>query len=57
MFQCDIDVTSEIRQACTGSSNLFLLTTYIMIEKLYENLDGLKINKCKIVHYSLQMMV
>ena len=35
MFQCDIDVTSGIRQGCTGSSNLFLLITYIIIEKLY----------------------
>ena len=49
MFQCDIDVTSGIRQGCTGSSNLFLLITYIIIEKLYENLDGLKTNICKIV--------
>ena len=49
MFQCDIGVTSGIRQGCTGSSNLFLLITYIIIEKLYENLDGLKTNICKIV--------
>ena len=49
MFQCDIDVTSGIRQGCTESSNLFLLITYIIIEKLYENLDGLKTNICKIV--------
>ena len=42
-------VTSGIRQGCTGSSNLFLLITYIIIEKLYENLDGLKTNICKIV--------
>ena len=35
MFQCDINVTSGIRQGCNASSNLFLLITYCIIEKLY----------------------
>ena len=39
MFQCDINVTSGIRQGCNASSNLFLLITYCIIEKLYDNLD------------------
>ena len=29
--QTDIDVTSGIRQGCNGSSNLFLLVTYLII--------------------------
>ena len=54
MFQCDINVTSGIRQGCNASSNLFLLITYCIIEKLYEsydydNLSGVNTNICKIV--------
>ena len=49
MFQCDINVTSGIRQGCNASSNLFLLITYCIIEKLYDNLSGVNTNICKIV--------
>ena len=41
MFQCDINVTSGIRQGCNASSNLFLLITFCIIEKLYDNLSGI----------------
>ena len=37
--QAEIEITSEIRQGCNGSTLLFLLVTYIIIEKLQtENL-------------------
>ena len=49
MFQCDINVSSGIRQGCNASSNLFLLITYCIIEKLYDNLSGVNTNICKIV--------
>ena len=47
--QADIDVTSGIRQGCNGSSNLFLLVTYLIIEKMYDCLNGVNTNICKIV--------
>ena len=43
------DVTSGIRKWCNGSSNLFLLVTYIIIEKMYDCLNGINTNICKIV--------
>ena len=49
MFQCDINVTSGIRQGCNASSNLFIFITYCIIEKLYDNLSGVNTNICKIV--------
>ena len=51
MFQCDINVTSGIRQGCNAYqfNNLFLLITYCSIEKLYDNLSGVNTNICKIV--------
>ena len=42
--QADIDVTSGIRQGCNGSSNLFLLVTYLIIEKMYDCLNGVNTN-------------
>ena len=45
--QEDIDVTSGIRQGCNGSSNLFLLVTYLIIEKMYDCLNGVNTNICK----------
>ena len=47
--QSDIDVTSGIRQGCNGSSNLVLLVTYLIIEKMYDCLTGINTNICKIV--------
>ena len=47
--QCEINITSGIRQGCNGSSNLFLLVTYLIIEKMYDCFDGIKSNICKIV--------
>jgi len=49
MYQDDIKVTSGIRQGCNGSSNLFLLITYHIIETMYEKLDGINTEICKIV--------
>ena len=44
--QADIYVTiySGIRQGCNGSSNLFLLVTYLKTEKI----NGINTNICKI---------
>ena len=47
--QCEINITSGIRQGCNGSSNLFLLVTYLIIENMYDCFDGIKCNICKIV--------
>ena len=47
--QCEINITSGIRQGCNGSSNLFLLVTYLIIEKMYDCFDGIKSIICKIV--------
>ena len=47
--QTDIDITSGIRQSCTGSSSLFLLVTYFIIEKMYDCLDAIQTNICKLV--------
>ena len=38
----------EFRQGCNGSSNLFLLVTYLIIEKMYDCFDGIKSTICKI---------
>ena len=54
-LKCNHCVTSGIsyyngiRQGCNASSNLFLLITYCIIEKLYDNLSGVKTNICKMV--------
>ena len=47
--QVDIDVTSGIRQGCNGANNLFMLVTYLIIEKMYDCLNGINTNICKIV--------
>ena len=49
IHQDDINITSGIRQGCNGSSNLFLLVTYIIIERMYSCLNGINTNICKIV--------
>ena len=49
IHQDDINITSGIRQQCNGSSNLFLLVTYIIIERMYSCLNGIHTNICKIV--------
>ena len=49
ILQDDINITSAIRQGCNGSSNLFLLVTYLIIEKMYSCLNGINTNICKIV--------
>ena len=48
-LQNDINITSGIRQGCNGSSNLFLLVTYLIIENLYTCLNGINTSICKIV--------
>ena len=48
--QQDINITSGIRQGCNGSSSLFLLVTYLIIEKMYTCLSGINTNIGKIVH-------
>ena len=35
IHQDDINITSGIGQGCSGSSNLFLLVTYLIIERMY----------------------
>lgn len=45
----EIKVTSGIRQGCNGSSSLFLMITYLIIDKLYEKLQGVNTSICKIV--------
>ena len=49
IHQDDINITSGIRRGCNGSSNLFLLVTYIIIERMYSCLNGIHTNICKIV--------
>ena len=49
MHQTNIDITSGIRQKCNYSSNLFLLVTYLTIENIYDCLNGINTNICKIV--------
>ena len=49
IHQADIDVTSGIRQGYNGSSNLFLLVKYLIIEKMYDCLNGINTNICKIL--------
>ena len=49
IHQAVIDFTSGIRQGCHGSSNLFLLVTYLLIERMYDCLNGINTNICKIV--------
>ena len=49
MHQADIYVTSGIRQSCNCSINLFLLVTYLIIEKMYDCLNGINTNICKLV--------
>ena len=49
IHQHDIKITSGIRQECNRSSNLFLLVTYLIIEKMYTCLNGINTNICKIV--------
>ena len=49
IHQDDINITSGIRQGCNGSSNLFLLVTYIIIERMYSCLNGINTNICKLV--------
>ena len=48
-----IDVTSGIRQRCNGSSNFFLVVTYLIIEKMYDCLNGINKNICKTVAFFL----
>lgn len=47
--QCDINITSGIRQGCKCSTTLFLLITYLIIEKLYLKIVGLTTEAYKIV--------
>ena len=49
IHQQDINITSGIRQGCIGSSSLFLLVTYLIIEKMYTCLSGINTNICKMV--------
>ena len=49
IHQADIDVSSGIKQGCNCSSNLFLLVTYLITEKMYDCLNGINTNFCKIV--------
>ena len=49
IHQQDVNITSGIRQGCNGSSSLFLLVTYLIIEKMYTCLSGINTNICKIV--------
>ena len=49
IHQADIDVSSGIRQGCNCSSNLVLLVTYLIIEKMYDSPNGINTNICKIV--------
>ena len=49
IHQHDINSTGGIRQGCNGSSSLFLLVTYLIIEKMYTCLSGINTNICKIV--------
>ena len=46
IHQADIDVTSGIRQGCNCSSNLL---TYLIIENMYDCLNWINTNICKIV--------
>ena len=46
--QTEIKITSGIRQGCNGSTILFLLITYIIIEKLQDENIGFKDDLCKI---------
>ena len=55
--QADIDVSSGIRQWCNGSSNLFLLVTYLIIENMYDCLNGINTNICKIVALFLIIII
>ena len=48
-LQSQIKVSSGIRQGCNGSTSLFLLITYFIIEKLYSNLEGISTDICKLV--------
>ena len=48
IHQDDIKITNGIRQGCNGSSNLFLLVTYLIIEMMYLCLNGIYTNICKI---------
>ena len=47
--QTQIEVSSGIRQGCNGSTSLFLLITYFIIEKIYNKLEGINTDICKIV--------
>ena len=48
--QQDINITSGIRQGCNDCSSLFLLVTYLIIEKMYTCLSRINThNICKIV--------
>ena len=47
--QCNMKITNGIRQGCNASSILFLLITYTIIEILYEKLNGINFDICKIV--------
>ena len=49
IHQQDLNITIGIRQGCNGSSGLFLLDTYLIIEKMYPCLNGINTNICKIV--------
>ena len=47
--QTQIEVSSGIRQGCNGSTSLFLLITYFIIEKIYNKLEGINTYICKVV--------
>ena len=49
IHQQDINITIVIRQGCNGSRSLFLLVTYLTIEKMYTCLNGINTHICKIV--------
>ena len=46
--QLDINVTSGIKQGCNGSTILFLLITYMIIEELQTKIQGFKNEKFNI---------
>ena len=47
-YVCDINITNGIKQGCNGSTVLFLMITYIILEKLQASGSNFRCNICTI---------
>lgn len=48
LLQCEISITNGKRRGCNGSNVLFLLVTYMIIEKLRASISNFKCDICTI---------